>query len=86
MVSTVFYLQNAYHMQLKKYYCVWKLVNELSRKGQTIFECELCGHGYTDLETAERCEHYCYSHGSHSPKITRRAIRKPSVQVDPIAA
>jgi hypothetical protein len=73
-------------MQLKMYCCVWKMVTELSSKGYTVYQCELCGHGYTDLETAERCEQYCYSHGSHSPKITRKAIRKPSVSLDPITA
>ena len=73
-------------MQLKRYCCVWKMVTELSSKGDTTYQCELCGHGYRDLETAERCDQYCYSHGSHSPEITRRAIRKPSVPVDPITA
>jgi hypothetical protein len=63
-----------------------KMVNELRWKGQTVYECELCGFGYGDLETAERCEQYCYSHGISSPKITRKAMRKPSVPVDPIAA
>jgi len=79
-------MQNAFRMQLKKYYCVWKLVDELIWKGHTIYQCELCGFGYRDLETAESCEQYCYSHGSHSPKITRKAIRKLSVEVDPIAS
>jgi hypothetical protein len=86
MVRTVLYLQNAYRMQLKKYYCVWKLVNELIWKGHTIYQCELCGFGYRDLETAERCEQYCFSHGRPSPKLTKKSLRKPPVQVDPIAA
>ena len=63
-----------------------EMVNELLWKGDTIYQCELCGFSYKDLETAEHCEQYCYSHGSHSPKITRKAIHKPSVQVDPVAA
>ena len=68
------------------YYCAWKMVNELISKGVTVYQCELCGHGYSDLDTAERCEQYCYSHGSHSPKITRVAIRKPPVPLDSITA
>jgi hypothetical protein len=32
------------------------LVDELlSKKGQTVYLCELCRFGYPDLETAERC-------------------------------
>ena len=86
MARNVLDLQNAYPMQLKNYYCVWKMVNELIWKGHTIYQCELCDFGYGDLETAERCEQYCYSHGKPSLKITRNAIRKPRVRVDPIAA
>jgi len=63
-----------------------RMVNEASWKGQSIYECELCGYGYTDLETAEECEQYCYSHGSNSPKITRKAARKPPAPNDPIVA
>jgi rubrerythrin len=57
------------------------MVNELlDRKGQTLYVCELCGFSYMDLETAESCEQYCYTHSSCSPKITQKAIRKLSVQ------
>ena len=62
------------------------MVNEARWKGKTIYECELCEFGYADLETAENCEQYCYSHDSNSPKITRKATRKPPVRNDPIAA
>jgi hypothetical protein len=62
------------------------MVNEVSWRGQTIYECEICGFGYLELETAERCEHYCYTHERASPKITEKAVRKPSARVDPIAA
>jgi hypothetical protein len=62
------------------------MVNELRWKGRTIFECELCGFGYGGLETAERCEQYCYLHGKPSPKLCQKSIRKPPVHVDPIAA
>jgi len=62
------------------------MANEARWKARTLYECEICGFGYADLETAERCEQYCYSHDSSSPKITQKAIRKPPVRVDPIAA
>lgn len=62
------------------------MVNELKRKGETIFLCELCGFGYRDLETAERCEQYCYTHSSCSPKITQKAVYKPRSQVLSVAA
>jgi hypothetical protein len=62
------------------------MVNEVTWSGQTIYECEICGFSYSELETAESCEQYCYSHEKPSVKITRKAIRKPSAQVDPIVA
>jgi len=62
------------------------LVNEAHWKGRPIYECEMCGFGYGDLETAEQCEQYCYSHGSNSPKITGKAIRKPAIEIDPVTA
>jgi hypothetical protein len=62
------------------------MVNELERKIGTVFQCELCGFGYQDLDTAERCEEYCDKHGSCSPEITKRSIYKPSVRVMPAQA
>jgi len=61
------------------------MVNEARWSGGTVFECELCGSGYGDLETAERCEQYCYLHGRPSPTLRQKSLRKPAVQVDPIA-
>jgi len=60
------------------------MVNELMRKGETIYLCELCGFGYKDLNTAEQCEQYCDTHGSCSLEITRKAAYKPSVRVMPV--
>jgi hypothetical protein len=57
------------------------MVDELKRKGETVYTCELCGFGYSDLETAERCEQYCDSHGNSSTEITQKAIYRPSVRV-----
>jgi hypothetical protein len=58
-----------------------KMVNEVKKRTQTIFVCELCGFAYRDLETAECCEQYCYSHGHSCRGITQRATGKPPVQV-----
>ena len=63
-----------------------KTVNEVRRKKQIIYECELCGFGYSEPETAEHCEQYCYSHGKTSSKIARKAIRKPILLAEPIHA
>jgi hypothetical protein len=62
------------------------MVSERVTKKSLVYLCELCGFGYSDIDTAERCEHYCYSHDKPSPRITKKAIRKPSVQLDPIPA
>ena len=62
------------------------MVNEVKLKGLTAYECELCESAYADVETAERCEQYCYSHSRSSEQITRKAVRKPSACADPIAA
>ena len=71
---------------MKMYYCAWKMVNETKCIGQTIYECEICGLGYLELETAERCEQYCYTHEKPSFRIAQKAIRKPTARVDPITA
>ena len=60
------------------------MVNEGRWRGRTVFECQLCGSAYADLETAERCEQYCHSHGRPLPTLTKKSLRKPAVQVDPI--
>jgi hypothetical protein len=62
------------------------MVNEVKWKGRAILECELCGSGYGDLETAERCEQYCYQHGKPSPALAQKCLRKPTTRVGPIAA
>jgi len=61
------------------------MVNEAKWRGRTVFECELCGSSYGDLETAERCEQYCYVHGSPSPTLGQKSLRKLPVQVNPIS-
>jgi hypothetical protein len=57
------------------------MVNEFEGKVGAVFQCEVCGLGYKDLDTAERCEEYCNAHGSCSLEITKKAIYKPNVSV-----
>ena len=57
------------------------MVTELERKIGTVFQCEICGFGYQDLDTAERCEEYCDIHGSCSIAITDKAIYRPITHV-----
>lgn len=44
------------------------MLNE-KNKVKTIYACEFYGFGYVALENAERCEQYCYTHGSCSAEI-----------------
>jgi hypothetical protein len=55
------------------------MVNEVEKSRLTVYVRELCRSTYGDLETAERCERYCYSHGHSSRDTTRRAA-KPFVR------
>jgi hypothetical protein len=60
-----------------------EVVRELKRMSETIFLCELCGFGYRDLETAERCEQYCYTHEHTSVLLVQKAVYKPRGRVIP---
>jgi hypothetical protein len=62
------------------------MVSELERKDKIVYQCEICGFGYKDIDTAEKCEQYCDTHGSCSAEITIRAVYKPPVRVMSVAA
>ena len=53
------------------------MVNELERKGKIVYQCEICGFGYKDIDTAEKCEQYCDTHGSCYAETTMRAVYNP---------
>lgn len=57
------------------------MVEKVRNGGLTVYTCELCGFGYGDLDTAERCEQYCHTHASCSPEIMRNAIYRPQHKV-----
>jgi hypothetical protein len=59
------------------------VVSEVKKASEIVFLCELCGFGYRDLETAERCEQYCYTHSRTSVALARKAVHKPQRQVVP---
>ena len=59
------------------------MVNEFERKIGAVFQCEICGFGYKDLDTAERCEEYCGTNGSSSIDIAIKAVYKPSTYLIP---
>jgi hypothetical protein len=61
------------------------MVEIKERKSWPVYTCELCGHGYKELEDAELCEESCDLNGRCSPKIITKAIREPSVLVIPVA-
>jgi hypothetical protein len=62
------------------------MVDKLQKKGEITYICELCGFGYSSVETAEQCEEYCDLHGSYSQEIHRQAVSKPTVRIIPLAA
>jgi len=50
---------------------------EISNK--KFFQCEICGHGYLDKETAIKCYLFCEKHKTCSAKITKKAVYFPSL-------
>ena len=62
------------------------MVNETTRKEQIVYECEICGFGYGNLDAAEHCEEYCNTHGHCSPEIVKNALYKPTTQLLPVTA
>jgi len=56
---------------------------EFNDKGLNVYQCEICELGYAELKTAEQCEEYCNAHGSCSLEITRKAIYRPPVYLEP---
>ncbi|CAE6500863.1 DUF7128 family protein [Candidatus Nitrosotenuis uzonensis] len=52
------------------------MVKTIERENQQIHQCNECGLGYEDLETAERCENHCKTYNSCSLEITSHAILK----------
>ncbi len=59
------------------------MVTEVTLGNQLVYQCDLCGFGYEQLETAEGCEEHCTTKGFTSSGIARKAVIVPRVQVIP---
>jgi len=55
------------------------LVKEKRINNKLIFICGVCGLGYSDKETAEKCEEWCRKTGTCSIEITKKAVYFPDV-------
>ncbi|NWF86928.1 hypothetical protein HXY32_03870 [Candidatus Bathyarchaeota archaeon] len=44
---------------------------------KSLFLCEMCGLGYLEKETAEKCEEWCKKTGTCSIEITKKAVYLP---------
>jgi hypothetical protein len=56
------------------------LVTEKKIGDKTVFLCDICGLGYSDMKTAQDCEDYCRAHpGSCSVEISKLAVYFPDL-------
>ncbi|MGQ9744344.1 MAG: hypothetical protein ACUVQW_07025 [Candidatus Bathycorpusculaceae bacterium] len=46
---------------------------------KTVYLCSVCGLGYLDRETTEKCEEWCRKTGTCSVEITKKAIYFPGL-------
>lgn len=51
------------------------MVTEKQIGGKTVFLCDICGLGYLDKETAQKCEDWCGKNpGTCSFQISQKAV------------
>ncbi len=50
------------------------MVRRIAHAGSEVFLCEVCGLGYLDRATADRCQRFCEEHNACSLEITRSAV------------
>jgi len=55
------------------------MVKEKKIGDKILFLCDVCGLGYKDRETAEKCEEWCRKTGSCNIEITRKAVYFPDL-------
>ena len=53
--------------------------DEKENDKKKFFQCEVCGHGYLDKETAIKCYLFCEKNAACSAKITKKAVHFPSL-------
>jgi len=58
------------------------MVTEKKVVGQTIFICEICGLGYADRETAQKCEDWCGKNPETcNLQISQKAVYSPDMPI-----
>jgi hypothetical protein len=55
------------------------LVRKKKLGNKTVYQCEICGLGYLDWETARKCEEWCKKTGTCSIEITKKAVYFPKL-------
>jgi len=53
------------------------MVEKTLADGAKIYKCEMCGFGYKDKDTAQKCQNWCSTHKSCNLQITKNAIYFP---------
>jgi hypothetical protein len=54
------------------------MVRPYTHEGRTVYLCDVCGYGYEEQVTAEKCEAFCTENHACSLEITKDAVFKPS--------
>ncbi len=55
------------------------MTKQIKIGNKKFFQCEVCGHGYLEKETAIKCYLFCEKHETCSAKITKKAAYFPSL-------
>ena len=59
------------------------MVSEKKVGNKILFVCDICGLGYEDRETAQKCEEWCGKTGTCSIEITKKAVYFPNMPTRP---
>jgi len=51
------------------------MVQEVKKKGETFYTCEVCGLAYKEKIWAEKCENFCTKRHACSLEITSQAVK-----------
>ncbi|MGQ0606419.1 MAG: thioredoxin family protein [Candidatus Nitrosotenuis sp.] len=58
------------------------MVKTTTQQNQTLYQCEVCGFEYKEIENAQQCEIFCNEHNSCSTEIAKHAVfDKPAAKV-----
>jgi hypothetical protein len=57
------------------------MVTKKTVNGKVVFLCDICGLGYTDIETAQKCEEWCGKNpGTCNLQISQKAVYSPDME------